>query len=299
MIRILTAALAGALLAALPLAAQPPFFPLEKKSAGGYYASVPEHRPRALVLLIPGPGQDPLRAFPDSLHTAMAHEEGIAMVAIEHPGKLLLTPAVYRYLLEVIRQASRKLDIAPERVAIGGLAEGGILALQFAAECQASPAFYPLRPRAVFCIDSPVDLTEWWKSCERDIQRNISPEVAALALSTQQKLAQELGGSPDTLAQPYIRRSPFHMSGALPGKEQLLVETGMKLYYHNDLSIQLREKGRTLYDLPIGPASAMVESLLKLGHGNASYELLPASEGSGFNHAGWIYWLVESLGVRR
>ncbi len=294
--KIQTAALACLLLASIPLASQPQFFPLEKKSAGGYYASVPEQPARSLVLLIPGPGQDPVQVFPDSANTALAHEEGIALVAIEHPGKLLLTPAIHRYLLQVIKQASREFGTEPDKTAVGGLEEGGLLALQFTAECQASPAFYPLRPRAVFCIDTPADLRAWWKSCERDILRNTSAEAVAQAVHAQRLMAEELGGAPDTLAAVYIRRSPFSMESELPGKEQLLVETGLRLYYHNDLSLQLRERGRTLYDLPIGPASAMVQSLLKLGNEDAWLELLPSSAGSGFNQGEWIYWLMESLG---
>lgn len=295
--KILTAALAGVALACTPLASQPQFFPLEKKSAGGYYASVPEYPARSLVLLVPGPGQDPLQAFPDSSTTALAHEMGIALVAIEHPGKLLLTPGIHRYLLQVIQQAGRKFGADPGKTAVGGLAEGGILALQFAAECQVSPAFYPLRPRAVFCVDTPTDLTAWWKSCERDIRRQASGEAVAMAMHTQAMLARELGGAPDTLAAEYARRSPFSMDGKLPGREQFLLETGLRLYYLDDLSFQLRQRGRTLYDLPMGPASAMVESLMKLGNEDASLELLPAAKGSGFNHSEWIYWLVESLNI--
>jgi hypothetical protein len=293
-----TAALAGLLLASIPLASQPQFFSLDKKGAGGYYASVPEQPARSLVLLIPGPGQDPVQVFPDSANTALAHEKGIALVAIEHPGKLLLTPDIHRFLLQVVKQASREFGTEPDQTAVGGLGEGGLLALQFTAECQASPAFYPSRPRAVFCIDAPADLSAWWKSCEEDIRRNSSTEAVAQALHTQRRLAEELGGAQDTLAAVYIRRSPFSMEGELPGKEQLLVETGLRLYYHNDLSFQLRERGRTLYDLPIGPASSMVQSLLKLGNANASLELLPSAAAGGFNQAEWIYWLVESLGSK-
>jgi hypothetical protein len=290
------AALAGLLLASIPLASQPQFFPLEKKSAGGYYASVPEQPARSLVLLIPGPGQDPLAVFPDSANTALAHEKGIVLAAIEHPGKLLLTPDIHRFLLQVIKQASREFGTEPEKTAVGGLGEGGLLALQFTAECQASPAFYPLRPRAVFCIDTPADLSAWWKSCGEDIRRNASAEAVAQAVRAQRLMAEELGGAPDTLAAVYIRRSPFIMDRELPGKEQLLAETGLRLYYCDDLSFQLRERGRTLYDLPIGPASAMVQSLLKLGNDDASLELLPPAAAGGFNQAAWIYWLVESLG---
>lgn len=284
------------MLASGPLASQPQYFPLEKKGTGGYYASVPEHPARSLVLLIPAPGQDPWQVFPDSVNTALAHEQGIALAVVEHPGKLLLTPEIHRYLLEVIKQASKNLGTEPERTAVGGNEEGGLLALQFAAECQASPAFYPSRPRAVICIDTPADLTEWWKSCERDIRRNVSAEAVAQAVYAQKLLAEELGGAPDTLAGAYTRRSPFSMNAELPGKEQLLLDTGLRLYYHDDLSFQLLERGRTLYDLPTGPASVMVQSLLKLGNDNVSLELLPFSEGSGFNNSRWIYWLMESWG---
>lgn len=244
-------------------------------------------------MLIPRPGQDPLTAFPDSANLALAHSRGIAIFAIAHPGRLLLTPSLQRYLLEALRRVSEVADVSPENSAIGGLAEAGVLVLQFAEECQAAPAFYQYRPRAVFCIDTPVDLPAWWKACERDIQRGASPDALARALETRRQLTEEAGGSPDTLA----LHSPFTMGQDGPGKEQLLLGLSMRLYYHDDLSFQIRERGRNLNDHPLIPAYAMVESLVKLGHKEISLEILPQNQGQGFGHPAWIYWLTESFGT--
>lgn len=289
---ILTAALVLVLMATLPLYAQPQYFPLDKKSAGGAYGSLPDSPARGLVLLIPGPGQNPLAAFPDSANLALAHSKGIAIFAVAHPGRLLLTPSIQRYLLETLRQVSGVAGISPENTAIGGLGEAGALVLQFAEECQSAPAFYQYRPRAVFCIDTPVDLEAWWKACDRDIQRGASPEALARALNTQRQLAEESGGSPDTLA----LHSPFTMGLDEPGKEQLLMGLNLRLYYHDDLSFQIRERGRDLNDHPVVSAYAMMESLVGLGHKEVSIEILPQNQGQGFNQQAWIYWLTESFG---
>ncbi|MDV7400166.1 hypothetical protein RZS08_52620, partial [Arthrospira platensis SPKY1] len=109
----------------------------------------------------------------------------------------------------ILRDACKRFEISPDRIALGGLGEGGILALQFTQECWSAPMLYPYRPRSLFCLDTPVDLTAWWKQAETDLKRNLSAETVAKAHWTQQALKKEIGGAPDTLQTAYRNRSPF------------------------------------------------------------------------------------------
>lgn len=285
-------------LASWQLAAQPVFFPIGKNAADGYFAMPPKDSIKGLLLLIPHPGQAPEMVFRDSAFAALANEEGFALLVPPHPEALLLTPASFRFLNSVLQDAAHRFGVSTDGVAIGGIKEGGILALQFTEECWAAPQFYPYHPRAVFAINSPVDLTAWWESAARDLERNASPEAIAEARVVLDRLTRELGGAPDSLRSTYVSRSPFCMEKAQMGKAQFLLPAHLRLYYPDDLQAQITTRHRDLNDLAIVPASVLLNRLHQQGHENAGlrFYIPDPSRPFGLSDPGeCIQWLVESL----
>lgn len=250
--------------------AQPQFFPLEKKGKVGYFALPPAETPRGLLLLLPGLVQSPSEIFQDTSLTASASAHGLVLMAVHHPKGLLLTPDSFRFLKEAMDNAMKRYGIETGRLAIGGFREGGIMAIQFAEECWAASEYHLLKPRAVFGVETPVDLEEWWKSCERDLLRKTSPEAFAQSGFWLGVLKNELGGAPDTLQLVYQKKSPFLIRNDLIGKERYLLPVGIRLYYKGTLQNQLEIMNRDLRDLPVTPASVMIKSLLRQGHANAA-----------------------------
>ncbi|MBK7410122.1 MAG: hypothetical protein IPL49_20930 [Saprospirales bacterium] len=285
-------------LAGWQVAAQPLFFSVGKNDSDGYYATVPQDTTKGLLLVIPRPGQAPESVFRDSVFSALANEAGFVLLAPPHPEALLLTPAFFRYLNVILQDAAHRFGVAADRIAIGGIKEGGILALQFTEECWAAPQFYPYHPKAVFAINAPVELVAWWESAERDLNRNSSPEAIAEATVILDRITRELGGAPDSLLTTFASRSPFFMGNAQVGKEQFLLPVSLRLYYPDDFQAQLRDHHRDLYDLPVGPASALLNRLLRQGHPHADMQLYIPDPSRPFmlsDPEGCIQWLVESL----
>ena len=285
-------------LAALGISAQPVFHALQPKKTAGYFALAPADTTKGLILLTAGPGQSPEELLRDSAFTSLASRSGMALIAVPNPGGLLLTPLSFSFLNEVLDHALSTFKIPPGSLAIGGFGPGGIIALQYAEECWAGAQFYPNRPRAVFAVDTPVDLIEWWNSCLRDLERNSSPEAMAEAGYWKAVLESELGGSPDTLQTVYEKRSPFVANDDKIGKEQYLLGPGLRLYYSGHLQEQLGSRDRDLYDLPVTPASALLKMLLQNGHTNADIRFTQAQAAWGWGIAekqDCIHWIVSTV----
>lgn len=283
--------------------AQPVFYPIQPRQAAGYFALAPADTSRGLILLTAGPGQDPEELLRDSAFTSLASRSGMVLIAVPNPGGLLLTPLSFKFLHEALDHALARFNTPPGSLAIGGFGPGGVLALQYAEECWAAAQFYPNRPRAVFAVDTPVDLIEWWNSCLRDLERNSSPEAVAEAGYWKNILETELGGSPDTLQVVYEKRSPFVANGDKIGKEQYLLGPGLRLYYSGHLQEQLGNRDRDLYDLPVTPASALLKRMLEVGHPNADIRFTQSPGDGELSAWGWgmsdkrdcIYWIVSTL----
>ena len=276
--------------------AQPGFFPFEKKGKAGYYAASPGDSVRGMLLLIPGYGQTPEMLLQDSVLLSGAATHGLALLAVNRPAHLLLTPESFRLLTSVFEDAARRFKAPPDKLAIGGFAEGGILAIQYTAECWSAAGYHPLRPAAVFGVETPVELSEWWKSLQRDQIRRSSPEAMAESAYWLDVLSRELGGAPDTLESVYRKRSPYHLGDGQPGKEQFLLSAGVRLYYFGDLQWQLGVMHRELSDLPATPASVLIKRLLLKGHPDASLVFTPDTWGDKEKND-CLQWVAESMGI--
>lgn len=253
--------------------AQPSYFLLDKKGNTGYYAVYPKDTTLALLLVIPRPGQHPETVLRDTAFSALAAREGFALLVPAHPEALLLNYNSFRFFQTVLQDASRRSNSSGMPVAVGGLQEGGIMALQFAEECWSMKPYYPLRPQAVFTVNTPVELVAWWNSCRSDLIRNTSPDAIAEAGLAMEQLTRELGGSPDSLYAEYVKRSPFSMDQTDLGKAQFLLSPGLRLYYPDNFQEQIRDRDRDLYDLPLGPATTLIKLLVRQGHLNAEIKL--------------------------
>ena len=279
--------------------AQPNFFLLDKKGTTGYYAVYPKDTPLALLLVIPRPGQHPETVLRDTAFSGLATREGFVLLVPAHPEALLLSYNSFRFFQSILQDAAKRLGATEMPVAVGGLVEGGIMALQFAEECWAMSSFYPLRPQAVFAVNTPVELVAWWESSQRDLIRNSSPQAVAEASLAIGQLTHELGGSPDSLLAAYIKHSPFSRQQDDLGKAQFLLSAGLRLYYSDNLQDQIRDYDRDLYDLPIAPASLLIKRLIRQGHSNARIQLYAPSlhyPQKFPDPEACIQWLKASLG---
>lgn len=193
------------------------------------------------------------------------------------------------------------------KFALVGYDEAGNIALRYTELTYQNPAQYPVQPKAVAGIDSPVDIFGLWHWSEQQIKKNYWPGSvgdAEFYLETMTKENGNLTGNGDR----YKKLTPFYKDGDSLGNEQYLKNVPVRLYYDADIEWQLNNRRNSFYDTKLPDGSELIKRLLILGNVNAEFiaSKKPGIRNNGMRHPStisivdevdFVQWIKRSLDI--
>lgn len=265
-----------------------------------YFLVVPPKSNKLLgaLVLLPGFGQKAESIFPETKIHNTAYNNGILTIAIAGGRKLYLDDAVKERLDKALEYVKNRYDLTPDQFVIGGFSAGGTISLRYAEYCFESTAKSPVKPRAVFSVDSPVDLFDIWNYFQREIKKNYSEAGVGEAKFVSEIMQREIGNPVDN-KEIYERLTPFNSTLGTTGNEKYLKNISVRVYHDVDVVWQLKNRRRSLFDSNALASSELINRLLILGNENA--EFVPAiregyrSNGSRHPHSWSIVDAVELI----
>jgi len=244
-----------------------------KDSTGGYYLAV---HPRSedikgtLVLLSSFYGLDGIISETKLHNVAYAYGNDILTIFISMKEKLYADTAAVERINTILKNVIEKFSPDTSRFAIAGFDYAGIIALRYAELTYQYPTTFSIHPKAVFAIDSPVDLFGLWHQCERAIKKNYSPENVGDAKYLLEAMTKEHGTIYNN-HEVYNSLSPFDREKQTTGNEQYLKNVAVRLYYDTDIDWQLKNRRNSFYDTDIPDGSEFIKQLLLSGNNNAEF----------------------------
>jgi len=270
----------------LPLSAQN----FEKVSFGegddDYYLAVkPQGQILGTVVLMPGFGQTPESIFPESKIQNVAYNRGIMTIAIAGGQKLHCDASVISKLERGLSHAIEKYDLDKRLLVMGGFSAGGTISLRYAELCHEKPDEFPIVPKAVFTVDSPVDLVGIWEYFQRELKKDFSEAGVNEAKFVSELMLREIG-HPKTEPLKYMRLSPFSRSAQPPGNERFLKGIPVRTYHDIDVTWLVKQRGRSLYDSNSLDASELISRLFLMGNDHAEFIIskTPGMRSNGLRH---------------
>ena len=244
----------------------------ERDSISGYYLAVEpaSHRIASVLILLPGFADRAEAVFPETGLDDAAYRQDILVVAVSGSSKLYVDADLLPKLNLVFQDVVKRYRVEPEQFVLGGFSAGGTIALRYAELCKESPADYPINPKGVFTIDSPVDLFELWAYFDREIAKNFSEVGVAEARFVQQLMTQE-HGIPTKNRNKYQQLTPFYRDLTEPGNERHLRNTAVRMYHEVNINWYLHERRRSAFDGNFSASSEMINRLLLLGNQKAEF----------------------------
>lgn len=252
----------------------------------GYYLAVaPEGEVKGVLLLLTGFGQQAESIFPESKLQNVAYANDILTIAIAGGRKLYADKSVIKRLNEAVDHVMKKYNVASDDFIIGGFSAGGTISLRYAEYCNEMKNEAPIAPKAVFAVDSPVDLFAIWDYFQREIKKNFSEIGVGEAEFVTQIMLNEIG-DPIKNTDTYNKLTPFNADLAQPGNEKYLNDTYVRVYHEMDVEWQLKNRRRSLLDSNALPASELINRLLLSGNEKAEFMTakLPGYRSSGVRH---------------
>ena len=237
-----------------------------------YYLAVPPPSDNiaGVLVLLPGFAQPPESIFPETDIPQLAAASDLLVIALAAGPKLYADAEVVARLDAALRDVITRYGVAATDFVLGGFSAGGTVGLRYAQYAYQYPAAAVIRPRAVFSVDSPVDLFAIYDYFEREQARNYSAVGLAEANFAKDIMLRELG-DPTNHATTYDTLTPFNAKLLGPGNERFLCDTAVRVYHDVDVVWQLENRRRSLYDANALGASELIARLLLAGNDRAEF----------------------------
>jgi hypothetical protein len=193
------------------------------------------------------------------------------------------------------------------KIALAGFGFAGNTVLRYTELAYEHPGQFPVQPKAIFCIESFVDLfglTHW---CEREIKKNYYPGNVGDAKAVLNDLS-KIAGTGSNASAVLQKLTPFYKDADTIGNERFLRNLPVRLYYDGDLVWQLKNRHNSIYDIDAADGSELISRLLQSGNNDAELIL---SKQPGFRSNGnrnpsslsivdeteCIQWLINKMNI--
>ncbi len=175
----------------------------------------------------------------------VASSNDILTVCIPAGSRLYADTVIVQQINNILKEVIEKYKLRRDQFAFGGHSSGGTILLRYAELCKEKPENYPVSPKAVFTVDSPVDILNLYKSSWRDLQKGSNGwwlGEAQMIIDTYDKAF----GKPEQFLPNYVKASPFFTQDTLRGNERFLKDVAYRTYHDVDVNWYIQNRMRSL-----------------------------------------------------
>lgn len=243
-----------------------------KDSASNMYIAVaPENAPiQSLLVLLDGFGNSPQDVLFQTDIPKQASQKGILTII-----PILKTGASYfgsdsasqQSLKEIITLVFAKYHLKGKNLYIGGFSIGGTCAVKYAE--LANQNNYPIKPKAIFAIDPPLDWERYYNAAKRVVRLSNTDKVNGEVFYMIDRIQKEMKGSPKTALKNFYTHSPYSFSDTTQKAIKNLMNTPIMLISEPDIQWWLKERGYDYSYNNISDHAAMINELQRMGNKNA------------------------------
>ena len=272
----------------------------EKDSLSGYYLVVEPQRDSVagVLVLLPGFGQNAESIFPETKLYNVAYVNNILTITFAEGNKLSADSTVQSKLTAVFNDVIRRYKVNPENFVLGGYSAGGIVAMRYVELCNEFPDKFPIRPKGIFAVDSPVDIFTIMDDLEENYKNNFSPAAYKEAEYVLKYVKNDYGVPKENIT-VYSKLTPFSMDKKYGENEKYLRNTAVRVYHDVDIAWRLINSTQSVKDDNYLITSELIKRLLLMGNKKAefiqSYQTGYRSDGRRHPHSWSIVSEVECI----
>ena len=242
-----------------------------KDSTDGYYLAIrPQSKEIKGVVVLLSSFIPPESLLPETKLQNVAYANDILTIVASMKQKLYADSFAIHRINFILKDVITTFSADRDKFVLAGYDEAGNIALRYTELTYEEPLQFLVQPKAVFGIDTPVDLFGLWHWSERQIKKNYYPGSVGDAKYYLDVMTKENGtiyNNPEN----YKRLTPFNKQEETTGNEQYLKNLPVRLYYDTDIDWQLKNRRNSFYDTKIPDGSELINRLLLLGNNKAEF----------------------------
>jgi hypothetical protein len=272
-----------------------------------YLAVMPKSKQVKSVLVLLSSFLSPEDVLPETKLHNVAYVNDMLTVFAYTKGKFFADSLTIHKISTILKDVINRYGADKSKFALSGFGDAGDIALRYTELTYQYPSEYPLQPKAVFGINTPVDLFGLWHLSDAQIKKNYWPGSVGDGHYYMDTMAKKIG-SPFSNAERYKELTPFYRESNTTGNEVYLKDVAIRLYYDMDMDWQLSQRRNSLYDTYMPDGSELIKRLLLLGNNKAEFMVArePGMKSNGIRHPNalsivdevdCIQWLKRSLDI--
>ncbi len=254
---------------------------VKDSTANMYIAVAPENEQiKSFMVLLDGFGNSPQDVLFQTGIPKYASQQGILTIIPllkTGPSYFGSDTASQQSLKEIINLVVTKYKLKGKNLYIGGFSIGGTCAVKYS-ELSVQEN-YPVKPKAVFAIDPPLDWERYYNAAKRVVRLSNPAKVNGEVFYMIDRIEKEMNGTPATALKTFYRHSPYSFSDTTQKAVKSLINTPIMIISEPDIQWWLKERGYDYNYNNITDHAAMINELQRLGNKNA---VLVTTTGRGY-----------------
>jgi len=244
----------------------------ENDDVSGYYLAVKPQTEKidGVLILLSGFGQNAETIFPETKLHNVGYLNNILTIGFAPGTKLYADKETQDKLTNVLKDILKRYKIEQSEFVIGGYSAGGTVALRYAELCKQYPDKFPITPKGVFVVDSPIDIFKLYELLEDNIENKFS-EVAVQEAEWVTNLIKNDHGIPKDNIDYYKEINPFSMNRKYGENEKWLKDMSVRVYHDVDIEWRLVNRNQPVSTQSYLVTSELINRLLLMGNQKAEF----------------------------
>lgn len=239
--------------------------------SGHYLAVEPQSDSiEGVLVLIAGFGQRAEDTPPETKLHNVAYVNNILTIFFAAGNKLYADSITQAKLSTVLKDAIKRYNVKAEKFVIGGFSAGGMIALRYVELCNEFPSKFPIQPKGVFVVDSPIDFFTIWHELE-EAAKNKYSEAAVEEAERAMRLIKEDHGDPRVNSAYYANINPFSMDIKNGENEKYLSHTAVRVYHDVDIAWWINNRNQTVQGSNYEVTAELINRLVLMGNKKAEF----------------------------
>lgn len=245
----------------------------ENDIQNGYYLVVEPLNPDSIsgvLLLLAGFGQIPEDTPPETKLHNQAYTEHILSVFYAGGNKLYADSVTQVKLTLVINDILKRYRVNRNSFVLGGYSAGGMIAMRYAELCYEFPDQYPIQPKAIFTVDSPIDVFTIYDQLEESAKNKYSELATEEAVRAIAFIKNDYG-IPRENINVYSKLTAFSMNPAYSQNEKYLKNCAVRTYHDVDIAWRINNRHQTVHGSNYEVTAELINRLLLMGNKRAEF----------------------------
>ncbi|HYD20598.1 MAG TPA: hypothetical protein VEB40_03910 [Flavipsychrobacter sp.] len=247
----------------------------ERDDISGYYLAMePQLRAgepiRGVLVLLSGFSQLAEHTFPETKLPNVAYANGILTVCFAGGFRAHYDNELGEAMTAMFKDIVKRYNVGADKFVLGGFSAGGGIVLRYTELCNEYPERYPIKPKAVFMVDSPIDIFTLWDMLDEAAKANFSEAAVQEANEAMRRMREQFGVPKENVVK-YAALNPFSMNKAFGENEKYLKNTAVRAYHEVDIAWRLVNRRQTVRHGNYLVTAELINRLLLMGNDKAEF----------------------------